>query len=262
VVVRVKPAYPTGQIRLWGSDDGQAWRYLVSSKPFLDARLAGTDYPEYRFALEYLPTWLRVGVTGPHLGRIGVDDIAAAVDGSARPVLELRTVGEVLASETALGADGRAAVFVHRGQADVVDGLVARFEPSPPPPSQRAPTMRYGTYTSPGQAEDRRADAIAWWDFTVFQQGQGLAECVRKVKQRNPAHRVVLRLFIPGDSLLMYTLRRAFARGTAHSDDRPPARTHCRTGRYRDDQRGGAGQHAARLLRLAAAARVVVPVAA
>jgi hypothetical protein len=134
-----------------------------------------------------------------------VDSLSAVVGKETRPLLDMKGVGEVISPENARAADGKVAVIVHRGQADTVDGLVARFNSSPKPPSRRAPVAKYGTYTNPGEASDKRADAIAWWDFTVFQEGANLHECVRKVKQRNPKHRVVLRLVIPGGTMLLYT---------------------------------------------------------
>lgn len=207
--VRVKPVYPTGQLKLWGSDDGKEWRYLCSSQPFLQAKMSeGKDYPDYLFALEYLPAHVRLGVTGAHLGRIRVDSVEAFVGTKLRPFLSVKGVGEVLDPENARVADGKPAIIVHRGQPDIVDGLAFGCTPSPKPPLRRAATVKFGTYTSPRDASDRIADAIAWWDFTVFQEGATLQECVRKVKQRNPKHRVVLRLVWPNACLLLYAYDR------------------------------------------------------
>jgi len=202
--VRVKSLYPTGQLKLWGSDDGREWHYLVSSQPFLEAQLAGRDFAAYLFALEYLPAYLRLGVTGSHLGRVKVDSFEAFVGKEKRPFLAIRPTGEVLDAEQAIGEDGKAATIIHRGQPEVVDGLVVRVNPTRKPVSPHAGEVLFGTYTSPGDASDRRAEAIAWWDFTVFQEGSGLHECVRKVKLRNPRHRVILRLVTPPESLLLY----------------------------------------------------------
>jgi len=195
--VRVKTAYRNGQVKVWASDDNKSWTYISSSAPYLPTETDEAAHPAYLFALEYIPAYLRVGVTGPFLGRTSIDSIEVQAGSKARQPLSLEPVGEVIDPDNVKIADGRTAIIVHRGQTDSVDGFIAHFKPTAKPASRRAKKVHFGNYTGPYAAEDRRAETIARWDFTVFQQGNDLGACVRKVKQHNPAHRVVLRLVYP-----------------------------------------------------------------
>lgn len=202
--LRVRTLYPTGQLQVWTSDDGQAWTSLCSSAPFAQKEAAGGAHPDYLFALEYLPAYLRLGVQGAFLGRMSVDFAEVLVGNQVRAPREVKAVGTVLDPENLRERDDRPAVLIHRGQPEVVDGFVLRLDPTPKPPSRAAKRTYWGNYVGPRDASDELAQAIAWWDFSIFQQGDKLEECVRKVKTLNPRHRVVLRLWLPGQSPLLY----------------------------------------------------------
>jgi hypothetical protein len=204
VFLRVRTVYSTGQLKLWASDDGQNWRYVVSSAPWAAQEARGGDHIDYLFALEYLPAYLRFGAEGPYLGRMSVLSAQAFVGSQPRAPLEVTPLGSVLDPDNLRAANGRPAVIFHRGQPGVVDGFQLRFQPTPRPPERGAPRLYWGNYTCAGDASDELARALAWWDFTIFQDGGKLEQCVRKVKALNPKHRVVLRLAIPAQSPLLY----------------------------------------------------------
>jgi hypothetical protein len=202
--LRVRTLYPTGQLKVWVSDEGQTWRYVTSSAPFMAEEAKGKAHGDYLFALEYLPAYLRFGAQGAYLGRLSVDYAEALVGTEARKPLEVKPLGPVLNPGNLQVADGQPAIIFHRGQTEQVNGFVMRFQPTPRPPDRAAQRLYWGNYVGPRDASDELAQAIAWWDFTIFQQGDKLEECVRKVKALNPQHRVVLRLWLPGQSPLLY----------------------------------------------------------
>ena len=202
--LRVRTLYPTAQLRVWSSDDGKAWNPVCTSAPFAAKEGAGGEHPDYLFALDYLPAYLRFGVEGAFLGRLSVDFAEVLVGDGPRAPKELTPVGTVLDPDNLRARDDRPAILIHRGQPEVVDGFVLRLDPTPKPPSHAAKRTYWGNYVGPRDAGDELAQAIAWWDFTIFQQGAKLEECVRRVKALNPRHRVVLRLWLPGQSPLLY----------------------------------------------------------
>ncbi len=204
-MIRVRTLYPTGNLKLWVSDDGVAWRFVDDSTAFFRAAVTGGAHDDYRFLLPALPAFLRVGITGAVLGRVSIDSIDVTVGGQPEPVLAWSTSGTVLFPERCREQDDRPAILVHRGEEETVTGLVLRFAPGgrvQGPPA--ALPAKYGVYTGPRDDSDALAAAIAWWDFTVFQEGRALEACVRKVKAINPAHRVILRLVLPQRSFLLY----------------------------------------------------------
>jgi hypothetical protein len=201
--LRVTTLYPTAQLKVWISDDGQAWRYLSSSQPFATAEASGGPHPGYLFALEYLPAYVRFGVEGAFLGRLSVDSVEAFVGTQPRAPLEITPLGSVLNPDNIRVKDGQPAILFHRGQ-EGVDGFVLRFDPTPKPPDHGAKRIYWGNYVGPRDASDAMAQALAWWDFSFFQQGDHLEECVRKVKALNPQQRICLRLWIAGQSPLLY----------------------------------------------------------
>ena len=203
-LVRVKTAYRTGQLKLWTSDDGKSWKLAADSSAFRKLEPDEKTHVPYIFALRRVPARLRVGVTGAFLGRVSVDSVEVFLGTEPRRLLGMESVGEVVDPENAQGVDGKCALIIHRGQDDVVDALELRLEPTSPPPPRRAARVRFGNYTGPGNAEDRRAAAIAEWDLTVFQEGEKLGDCVRKVKSQNPGQRVALRLIYPCQGFMLY----------------------------------------------------------
>ena len=202
--LKVRTIYSTGQLKVWVSDDGQAWRPVASSAPFAAQEAAGGAHGDYLFALEYLPAYLRFGAEGAYLGRLSLDSAQAFVGTEPRAPLEVKPLGAVLNPENLKATDGQPAIIFHRGQEGQVDGFQFRFQPTPKPPGRAAKRLYWGNYVGPRDASEALVKALAWWDFTIFQEGAKLEECVRQVKALNPKHRVVLRLWIPGQSPLLY----------------------------------------------------------
>ncbi len=205
VMVRVKPGRQSGQLKVWTSDDGKDWKYIVSSSPYWEPySRTGKEYENYLFPLPYLPAYVRVGVTGTHLGRVRLDDVEMLFRNTPQRPLEMQAVGEVLDADNARVADGQSAIIVHRGQKDVVDGLVVRFKPTKPPVLASPPRVAYGVYEGRADPMDEQVKWLAWFDFTVLQATPSIIPLAREIKKANPKHRLMLRLMTPNGCLLDY----------------------------------------------------------
>ena len=203
VTIEVKTAAETGQLKVWGSRDGRTYQYLVSTSPYMDALRRGhAPFTCYWLKLDHLPAYVRLGTQGQFLGRVGVDHVRAMVDGQPRTPVSVQTVGEVRDARNAMARDGRCATIVHRGQPEA-NALVLRFEPVPASRPKPVGPYLYGLYTPPWPTPER-VRAVAWYDFSVLQQGKRIPDFVRKVKQINPHHRVILRLMPRSHSCLEY----------------------------------------------------------
>ena len=143
--LRVRTLYPTAQLRVWSSDDGKAWNPVCTSAPFAAKEAAGGEHPDYLFALDYLPAYLRFGVEGAFLGRLSVDFAEVLVGNTPRAPKELTPVGTVLDPDNLRARDDRPAILIHRGQPEVVDGFVLRLDPTPKPPSHAAKRCLFST---------------------------------------------------------------------------------------------------------------------
>ena len=203
--IRVKPGRQTGQLKVWISDDGRDWRYIVSSAPYWESYSGtGKEFESYLFPLPYLPTFARVGVMGPHLGRVRIDSVDAVVKNVNQTPLDVLPVGEVLDAAEARVADGKSAIIVHRGQADAVDGLVLKFRPTKAPAVPLPPPAAFGVYEGATEPMDEQAKWLATFDFTVLQVTPAIVPLAREIKKLNPKHRIMLRLMTPNNCVLDY----------------------------------------------------------
>jgi len=203
VYLHVRTAAETGQLKVWGSDDGKTYTYMVSSSAYMDALRRGhKPFARYLLKLDYLPRHIRLGTQGQFLGRVEVDVVRAIVDGRARAPMHVKSVGEVRDASAVLAEDRRCATIVQRGQPEP-NALELTFQPVPIRRPRPVGPYLYGLYTPPMPTPER-VRAVAWYDFSVLQQGDRIPEFVRKVKAINPQHRVILRLTEPNHSCLEY----------------------------------------------------------
>ena len=131
VYLNVKTSAETGQLKVWGSQDGKKFTYLVSSSPYMEALRRGhKGFDRYVFTLDHLPPHVRLGTQGQFLGRVAVDSVRAIVAGRSRPPLGVKAVGEVHDAAQAVAKDGRGATIVQRGQQGM-NALELTFDPVP-----------------------------------------------------------------------------------------------------------------------------------
>jgi len=221
----------TPYLTLWVSDDGETWEEVFGSSGYGGhyAAVPGPPQPRrYHALLEKFPRFLRAGSTGYYTGPVYVDGVEIiAPDGTIFAPIRAEAVNRASDVEHALAVDGQPATISHSvgetaeetHQVDAVQlefeypaDVAHRFKPLARP-TVELPPLRWGVYTTtggdsdpyhvpPGWVYQTDPAALAKYDFSLLQNNN--PEVVRRVKDLNPDHRVLLRGWPGGQFVLDY----------------------------------------------------------
>ena len=221
----------TGYLHVWVSDDGREWEQVFRSTGY-GGHYSGVPGPRqprrYHILLDKYPRFVRAGSTGYYTGPVYVDAVEiVAPDGTVVAPKRAEAVNRASNAEHALEADGQQATVSHTvgktnegtAQVDAVEleyeypgGLGEKVTPLVRRQAE-LPSLRWGVYTTtggdgdphhvpPGWTYQTNAADLARYDFSILQNNR--PDVIRKVKQLNPDHRILLRGWPGGEFVLDY----------------------------------------------------------